>query len=263
MRAGATKAVVVDHSTVEFRYNWSRSSNFGFDYGGYQFQPRLITYHHLNTVLQQEQDQNSDVCRRARGLQDQIWVKEDFEHNEDPNRPVPEFDKPASDFINAIFARDRVPRVKTGDELVLHFALAAMDAKAFQPRLMLVNFAGPDVAHQGSYSDYVGQIMALDGLVDKLWTSLRKNRAYAKNTLLLVTPDCGRSLSGEGKGGFIDHWAGDDGCRHTWALFLGQGIPGNKRFQRPYTQLDLAPTIGEILDIPTPGCEGTVMEETK
>jgi arylsulfatase A-like enzyme len=137
-----------------------------------------------------------------------------------------------------------------------------MEAKDFQPRLMMINFAGPDIAHRGSYSAYTERIRALDGIIERLWNGIRKNRAYAKTTLLIVTPDCGRSLSGKGKGGFTDHWARDDGCRHTWAFMLGGGIP-KKQFAKQYTQLDIAPTLGEILDIPTPGCEGVVMSETK
>ncbi|GEM_PF-3207355 len=262
-KAGPNSGVVVDHSTVDFQFNYSVDPDYGFDFRGRQFQPRLITYHHLNDVLRQESDANSDLSRRARALQDQVWVREDYEHIEDPTRPMPKLDDFEQKFVKAIFARDRVPRVSTGDELVLHFALAAMEESDFRPRLVQINFAGPDIAHRGSYTDYVGQVRALDELVSRLWMSIQRNRAYLKHTLLIVIPDCGRSLSGQGRGGFVDHIADDEGARHVWALFVGPGIPANKKFTRPYSQIDIAATVGEILDVPTPGCDGVVMEETR
>lgn len=261
-KAGPTHVGAVLHTTVDFQYNYSADPSFGFDFRGTQFQPRLITYHHLNKVIAQEQDPNNDIVRRARGLQEQIWVNEDFEHIEDAARPEPRMDETESKFVNALFARERVPRLKTGDELVLFFAQAMMDDSEFKPPFLMVNFAGPDIAHQGSYTAYQEKIRHIDTLVDQLWTGIRRNREYANRTLLIVTPDCGRSLSGAGRGGFVDHVANDEGVRHVWALFLGPGIP-TKVFLRPYAQIDIAKTIGEILHVPTPGMEGILMEETR
>jgi len=263
-KMGPHKAVVIDHSAVDFNYHYSKHAQYGFEFGGYLFQPRLITYHHLTRVIQQEQDQNNDTCRRARTLQEKTWAREDFEHVEDATRDLPNYDdERARDFIKSLFAKDKTPGLNSGDELVLYFANAIMKDSNFKPRLMLLNFAGPDIAHAGSYTAYVEQIRALDTIIDNLRHMIKRNPHYVNSTLLVVTPDCGRSLSGEGKGGFVDHWAGDEGCRHTWALFWGPGIPSKKRFSRPYSQVDLAPTLGAILNIPTPGCDGKVMEETK
>jgi hypothetical protein len=46
-------------------------------------------------------------------------------------------------------------------------------------------------------------------------------------------------------------------------VFWGAGIPKGKHFSKPYSQVDLAPTLGAVLDVPTPGVDGKVMEETK
>lgn len=262
-KAGPTKCLVLDHSTVDFSYNHSVSGQFGKEFGGYQFQPRLITFHHLTEVIQSEQDQNNSVCQQARALQDQILTKEDYENIEDPTRLPPVPDATAKDFLQRIFARDRVPRVATGDELVLHFALAAMDDNAWKPRILLLNFAGPDVAHRGSYTAYVNQIRALDTVVDALRNAILRNSHYAKTTLLIVTPDCGRSLDGQGRGGFADHQGGDAGCRHTWALFWGGPVPKGRRVSRPCAQIDLAATIGEAMDFGMPGVDGKALAESR
>ncbi|MHC5039030.1 MAG: twin-arginine translocation signal domain-containing protein [Planctomycetota bacterium] len=261
--AAAHKAVVIDHSTLNYHFETSAHPKYGRSFGGVQFQPRLITYHQLSDVIAREQDKTNDVCQRARALQDLIWVKEDFEHIEDPGREAPKYGEREKKFIAKIFEKVSVPRVKSGDELILHFAREAMGDKSIQPNLLLLNFAGPDIAHLGSYTDYIEQIQALDRLMKELWNTIVGNRHYANQTLLIVTPDCGRSLGGQGRAGFIDHQGRDEGCRHVWALFVGPGIPKNKRFAKPYSQLDLAPTIGAILGIPTKGCEGKVMPETK
>jgi hypothetical protein len=263
-RVGPEKCVIVDHSTVEFHYNYSKDPQYGFDLGGYCFRPRLITYHALSEVIANEQDQNNDICKRARALQALIWVTEDYEHIEDPAQPVPRFDEAGTRFVKDTFAREKVPIVKSGDDLVWYFARALMEHRDFTPRFLVIQFAGPDVAHGGSFAAYLEKIRELDELVGNIHTAVTKKvRGYAGNTLLIVTPEVGRSLPGEGSGGFVNHRTGDEGCRHVWALMLGPGIPKNRQVATKYTQYDLSATIAKILDFPLPGAEGKVMPETE
>jgi hypothetical protein len=261
-RIGPEKCVVVDHSTVDFHYNYSKDPQFGFDLGGYCFRPRLITYHALNDVIANEQDQNNDVCKRARALQALIWVTEDYEHIEDPAQPPARFDEAGTRFVKDTFARDKVPIVKSGDDLVWYFARSLMEHRDFTPKVLVLNFAGPDVAHGGSFSAYVEKIRELDDLVGSVHNAvMKKVRGYAGSTLLIVTPDVGRSLQGEGSGGFVNHRTGDEGCRHLWALFLGPGVPKNRQVTGKHSQYDIAATVGNILGFSIPGGEGKVMPE--
>lgn len=263
-RAPPSKCVVIDHSIVDFHYNYSLKPEYGFEWGGYQFQPRLVTYHHLANVISSEPDQNTDIARRAKALQEAIWGREDWEHIEDAARVAPKFDDLGEKFVKNVFAREKVPIVSSGDELVLYFAKMVMEDADFQPKLLMINFGGPDIAHAGSYSDYTAKIAELDGLVDDLVEfAFKKSRAYRTNTVIIVTPECGRSAAGDGSGGFVGHATGDEGCRHVWAVFLGPGMPNNLEVKMPCSQIDIPKTIAAMLEFPMPSAEGKVLEETK
>jgi hypothetical protein len=255
-RAPAHKAICIEHSTLNVSYTQSADSDFG-GMGGQVFSPRLLMYEHLFRVMESEQDTTSDVYRQAKDLRDRIWVKEDFEHIENPDRSPPAYTGEAGNYVKAVMQKAKVPVFRSsavGDELVWYFAQIAMGT--IRPDVLVINFAGPDVAHKGSFSDYLYRIRMVDHLTSLVHNEIRKNRAYANTTLFLVTPDCGRSLPGVGKGGFTTHSSGDDGCRHLWALAIGPGVKKRGVVTDICSQYDLAPTVGKAMGFETPKAAG-------
>lgn len=255
-RAQAHKAACFDHSTLDVSYTQSVDSEYG-SLGGLTFSPRLLMYEHLYRVMEAEQDTTSDIYRKAQALRESIWVTEDFEHVENPDRRAPSYAGDAANYVKAVLQKAKVPVFRSravGDELVWYFAETAMNT--IEPDVLLINFAGPDVAHRGSYGEYLYRIRMLDQLAAAVYAEIKKNKYYANKTLFVVTPDCGRSLGGEGLGGFTSHSSGDDGCRHLWAFFLGPGVKKKHVVDSPASQYDLAPTLGEVLGCGTTKAEG-------
>ncbi len=252
-----SKACIVAHTTLDVGFAVSEHSDFGTAFSGLVFSPRLLMYDHLLQVMTAEEDTTSDIYRQAKELRERIWVEEDFEHIEDPDRTPPQYAGDAQNFVRAVLDKAKVPQLKSealGDELVWYFAETAMST--IRPDVLVISFAGPDIAHRGSFSDYVTRIQCLDDLVLRVYGEIRKNKYYQTGTLFIVAPDCGRSLGGHGQGGFTSHWNGDDGCRHLWALAIGPGVKEKKIISSVCSQYDIAPTIAEAMGFAAQHAEG-------
>jgi hypothetical protein len=105
--------------------------------------------------------------------------------------------------------------------------------------VLAVAFGEIDCAHYGSWSRYVEAIRRTDELTWRLWRATEKLDAYRGRTLMLVLPDHGRQLDGDGGWGFVHHsnfYTGegaDEGCRRVWMLALGPGVRHGGRIERP------------------------------
>ncbi len=251
------KTIIINHTTLDFSFASSNHADFGSSCAGLVFAPRLLMYDHLLKVMTAEEDTTSDIYRTAKELREKIWVDEDFEHVEDPDRTPPQYAGDAQNYVRSVLEKAKVPSLRPealGDELVWYFAETAMTT--IKPDILVINFGGPDIAHRGSFSDYVSKIQCLDDLVVRVFNETRKNKAYQNCTLFIVTPDCGRSLPGLGSGGFTSHSSGDDGCRRLWAVVAGPGTAKKSVVSTSFTQYDIAPTIGEALGFPVPHADG-------
>jgi hypothetical protein len=248
-RVPASKCVVVAHTALDVAYHRSLNPKFGSEFGGVVFSPRLLMYEHLYKVMENEQDTTSDVYRKAKDLRERLWLSEDFEHTEDPDRNAPAYAGDAGAAVTTALQKEKVPTVRTravGDELVMKFAESLMGT--LKPDILMVNFAGPDIAHKGSFGDYLERIRMIDIFTAQLFNEFKKK--WIKNGLFFVLPDCGRSLPGHGGGGFTSHRNGDEGCRHIWAIVAGAGVK-KKVIDTPVSQFDIAPTIGEAMGFGT------------
>jgi hypothetical protein len=122
------------------------------------------------------------------------------------------------------------------------------------PRLTITNLASVDVwGHSGIWEEYVRAIYLADSVVNKTWDLIQSDSVYKDKTTLIVTNDHGRHDG--------DAWSGHgddcDGCRHIILLVLGPDTKAGVMDTIRRTQIDLAPTIGELLDFSTPLCNGT------
>lgn len=122
----------------------------------------------------------------------------------------------------------------------------------FHPKLAIINFPKTDNAgHTGIWNDYTSALMIADSLMLELWNLIQTDSIYQNRTTLIITNDHGRHSDGVSTG-FKDH--GDDclGCRHIMMLILGPNIQGNLVDSTTYEQIDIAPTVGKILDFDLP-----------
>jgi hypothetical protein len=122
------------------------------------------------------------------------------------------------------------------------------------PRLTITNLASVDVCgHNGIWEEYVRSIRVADSITNETWNLIQSDPVYKDQTTLIVTNDHGRH-DGDAWSG---HGCGCDGCRHIMLLVIGPDIEAGKVDTVHRTLIDIAPTVGELMDFSTPLCNGT------
>jgi Metalloenzyme superfamily len=128
-----------------------------------------------------------------------------------------------------------------------------------KPRLGIINFAGTDHAgHSGDWLSYVNALKIADSLIYEVWRTLQSDPFYRGKTTLIITGDHGRHLDYVADG-FKSHGDSCEGCRHITTMIIGPDTPEGivdttKRFQ-----IDIAPTIGKMLNFETKYSIGKAM----
>jgi hypothetical protein len=141
----------------------------------------------------------------------------------------------------------------TSDTATWNLLLKAMDND--HPRIVIINFPEVDVsAHDSDWTGYLGALRRVDSLVWCLWEKIQSDSLYKDSTTLFVTNDHGRH--DKEHGGFENHGDSCEGCRHIMLLALGPEFPKRKVIRREHSQIDIAPTIGRIMNITLPASDG-------
>jgi Metalloenzyme superfamily len=129
------------------------------------------------------------------------------------------------------------------------------------PRLVFANFGATDhMAHSGVWEDHIAAVRHQDELFARLWNEIQQNPAYRDKTALFITNDHGYHDDGVYEG-FAEHGDSCEGCRRIMLLALGPDFRKGLVVERPTYQIDIAPTIGELLGFQTPLAQGEVMKE--
>lgn len=128
------------------------------------------------------------------------------------------------------------------------------------PRLAVIYFADVDhYGHTGDWAQYTRAITIADSLVGLLWNLVQSDPLFKDSTAVIITNDHGRHLDGVSTG-FQGHGCSCYGCRHIMLLGLGSIFQQGVHLTRvAYKLTDITPTIGYILDFPTPQVEGQIM----
>lgn len=130
---------------------------------------------------------------------------------------------------------------------------------SYHPRLLVTNFAGVDNAgHSGNWTSYLAAIQKVDSLLYNLWNDIQADPILSGVTTLIVTNDHGRHLDGWSSG-FSGHGDGCDGCRHVMLLVVGPDTPAGGVDSSACAQIDITPTIGSLIGVPTPLASGKVL----
>jgi len=127
----------------------------------------------------------------------------------------------------------------------------------YHPVLTYIVFAEVDEAgHSADSNYYFRSIKQVDSLVYKLWKFIQNDSIYKNKTTLIVTSDHGRHSYAWQQHGDYCH-----GCRHIMFLAIGPDIKSNTVISNLRIQEDIAPTVGYLLQFPTPFAEGTILNE--
>jgi hypothetical protein len=129
------------------------------------------------------------------------------------------------------------------------------------PRLSVLYFADVDhYGHEGNWDAYTRSITVADSIVNLLWNFVQTDPVYKDKTTILVTNDHGRHLDGVSTG-FVGHGDGCFGCRRIMLFAIGADVKKGIHTSTKRYIPDIVPTIGKILNFPTPVVSGTSMNE--
>ncbi|MFQ6104796.1 MAG: alkaline phosphatase family protein [Candidatus Glassbacteria bacterium] len=131
--------------------------------------------------------------------------------------------------------------------------LDTLDSKA--PALVFVNLRSVDeaahLANQGKkdfdYDVYIEAIRRADRQVARIWHYIFSDPDYEDITTLIVTTDHGRHEIARDTLGFTNHGGICHGCRHVMCVVVGPDTPDSTEVSRRTLQVDIAPTIMELL----------------
>jgi predicted AlkP superfamily pyrophosphatase or phosphodiesterase len=146
----------------------------------------------------------------------------------------------------------------SSDELsdVSAFENAEFVLKEYHPRLTVINFPHIDyMAHQANWDGYISAIRQVDTLVASLWNVIQADPVLHDKTALIVTNDHGRHTID-----FSNHGDECEGCRHIMLLMIGPDIPAGTIDTMKYKQIDIAPTIGNMMGFKTPNSTGVIIK---
>ena len=133
------------------------------------------------------------------------------------------------------------------------FAKVISTMQTYHPKILVINFAEVDaIGHTGNWTNYLNAIKNVDTYVYQLWQHVQAgDYGYTtSNTTLFLTNDHGRH--DDAHGGFTNHGDGCEGCEHIMLLALGRDVQANQVLDIAAWQIDIAPTVGELLDFQTP-----------
>ncbi len=149
-------------------------------------------------------------------------------------------------------------KVLEDDNKVLARLLEVMEKD--RPSLVLVNFGYTDHSgHLGVYEDYLKAIRNVDRIFYEIWQRIQSDPYYKDTTTLILLNDHGRH--DDSHGGFKGHGDACEGCRHIMLQILGPDTKKNTVIERPAFQIDIAPTVGELLGFQTPLAKGEVLSD--
>ena len=144
------------------------------------------------------------------------------------------------------------------DNKVLARVTEVMDKD--HPSLVFVNFGYTDHSgHLAVFEDYLKAIKNVDTIFYTIWQKIQSDPVYKDKTTLILVNDHGRH--DDEHGGFKGHGDTCEGCRHIMLQILGPDIKKGVEIDREALQIDIAPTIGELLGFQTPLSKGEVISD--
>jgi phosphopentomutase len=143
-----------------------------------------------------------------------------------------------------------------GDRLLTELALWAI--RDLKPRLMMINYQDPDYVHWGNASHYTRAIQVIDDGIRQVMNALDSDEHYRNNTVVVITPDCGRDSNPLMSVPFQHHF-NSRGAHEVWALIVGAGVVKDRIYDRKVDQTAMAATIAEVMGVRAKRAEGDVL----
>ena len=127
------------------------------------------------------------------------------------------------------------------------------------PELVFFHLGEVDHAGHNNWGWYLEAIRDADRIVGDLWNLLQNDPFYQDQTTILVTTDHGRH--DDQHGGFKSHGGICEGDKRLFLLAVGPDIVQGQEFSQFRQQVDICPTVGELMGFDTPYAMGRVLGE--
>lgn len=125
-----------------------------------------------------------------------------------------------------------------------------------KPRLVYAIMPQVDgTGHVSAHAKYEETLKHADSLVWEVWNFIQTNTNYKDKTTLIVTTDHGMHFN-PNKDGLMSHGDTCIDCRKIFALMVGPDIRKGCEHKAESLQVDLAPTIGQLMGFATPAADG-------
>ncbi|MFT4595508.1 MAG: hypothetical protein ACI9UR_001524 [Bacteroidia bacterium] len=237
--------------------NYSHHSDYGADYGANFLAPN-ITFgsqgqEHLSNAKIYHPEEELDPIYQMKYFLDNNFENvggtiESIYNTEDEKQNIKLFMREMYNLGGNIA---RPPVADNGDLDTIAYAIEVM--KWFKPTLTVLNVGGVDVCHN-NYSKYLSALHRADHAVGHIWDQINQIPGMANNTVMIVTPECGRNLNSnpikdENDWRGFDH--SDANTQRVFTQMVGPGVPSNTLIGGVGNQIgetaDNCSTIAEIL----------------
>lgn len=128
--------------------------------------------------------------------------------------------------------------------------------QTYHPQLSVLYLCDVDSYAGSGWTQYAGAIAIADSIVGMLWDFIQSDATYRNVTTVLVTNDHGRHAT------YVNsHGDGCWGCRHIMLMGIGPAVKSGWHSSKTRSIPDIVPTIGAILNFPTPLVSGNIITE--
>ena len=241
-----------DRTDEEF-YSFSNHHLFGVNY-----RSNVLSLYRFKVYLLQQQIESGNFA----GKQLEKKLKELRELEKIDHRVTgPEAQAPE---IQAFWARWREfygdsgfvnPR---GDQLLAELAVRAI--RELRPKLLMVNFNDPDYVHWGNPVHYTRGISVIDQAIERIVATVEGDDEYRGNTIFVIAPDCGRDNNMLMDVPYQHHF-NTKSSHEIFALLMGPGIAAGQVVDHSVDQIQIASTVGKMMQFQTTHTESAILEE--
>lgn len=242
--------------------NYSEHPNYGAQYGANFFAP-LVTFGNQGKAWFED--------AKAYHPQDELEPMYKMKYFLDNNfanvgKPLPDLKNTEAEkydihnFMKQMFTKTnnnsvaKPPGGSNGDSRTIGYTAELL--KYFKPTLTVVNIGAVDACHQ-NYTSYLKALHEADHAVGFLWNYIQTQiPEMANNTIMMLTPECGRDLNPNpirDQNNLYAYDHSDANSLRTFASLIGGNIPQGLVKGDENTPIGLntnvVPTIAEILGI--------------
>jgi hypothetical protein len=242
--------------------NYSEHPNYGAKYGANFFAP-LVTFGNQGQAWYSDAKAYDPTTELGPMYNMKSFLDKNFANVGNPlpdlkNTEAEKYD--IHNFMKQMFTKTNnnsvvmPPGASNGDARTIGYTAELL--KYFKPTLTVLNLGAVDTCHQ-NYTSYLQALHQADHSVGFLWNYIQTQiPEMANNTIMLITPECGRDLNPnpiKDNNNYFAYDHSDANSLRSFASMIGGDIPQGLIKGDPNNPVGLntnvVPTIAEILGI--------------